>query len=131
MGSKWRPSWGGKTTCGLGSVRGCTIEVLSSETGHQFSILSDRAVGSFLTNCGWNSVMEGLNAGMTMLTWPIGSFQFVNSKLLVDDLGVAKQVCEGGGADSVPESMQLASLLQKSVNGCTRERLKMKNLSQG
>ena len=58
------------------------------------------------------------------------SDQFVNSKLLMDDLGVAKQVCEGGGADSVLDSVQLESLLQESVNGCTHERLKMKNLSE-
>ncbi|XVF08879.1 hypothetical protein REPUB_Repub07fG0042300 [Reevesia pubescens] len=89
----------------------------------QVAILSHRAVGAFLTHCGWNSVLEAVVAGVTMLTWPFGADQFVNQTLLVDELGVAKKACEG--AQTVPNSDELARVLTESVsnkNGVERER---------
>nr|QEQ13289.1 flavonoid 3,7-O-glycosyltransferase [Tripterygium wilfordii] len=80
----------------------------------QVSILSHRAIGSFLTHCGWNSILEGLMAGVTMLTWPMGADQFLNATLLVDELKVAKRVCEGSG--NLPDSDELARLIAESVS---------------
>ncbi|XP_059638720.1 UDP-glycosyltransferase 89B2-like [Cornus florida] len=81
----------------------------------QVAILRHRAVGAFVTHCGWNSVMEGLAAGVVMLTWPMGTDQFTNAKLLVDQIGVAARACDGG-AQSVPDSTELARLLAESVS---------------
>ncbi|GKC34446.1 UDP-glycosyltransferase 89B2-like protein [Tanacetum coccineum] len=39
----------------------------------QFEILAHPAVGSFLNSCGWNSILEGVKAGVMMLAWPMGS----------------------------------------------------------
>lgn len=86
-------------------------------------ILSHRAVGAFLTHCGWNSILEGLVAGVSMLAWPMAADQFLNSILLVNELKVAVKVCEG--AESVPNSTELARAVTLSVseNWAARERV--------
>ncbi|KAI3971800.1 hypothetical protein MKW92_048315 [Papaver armeniacum] len=37
----------------------------------QLPILKHRSVGSFMTHCGWNSVIEGITSGVAMLAWPM------------------------------------------------------------
>lgn len=72
----------------------------------QVSILNHRAVGAFLTHCGWNSVFEAVVAGVPMLAWPMRADQFSNATLLVDYFKVATKVCEG--PQTVPDSTELA-----------------------
>ena len=93
----------------------------------QVTILRHRAVGAFLTHCGWNSVLEGIAAGVVMLTWPMGADQFSNSKLLVDEIGVGIPV--GGATQNIPESTELARLLRISIVGDRPERVRAKELS--
>jgi hypothetical protein len=93
----------------------------------QVAILRHRAVGAFLTHCGWNSVLEGIAAGVVMLTWPMGAEQFSNSKLLVDEIGVGIPV--GGATQNIPESTELARLLRISIDGDRPERVRAKELS--
>ncbi|XP_039120091.1 LOW QUALITY PROTEIN: UDP-glycosyltransferase 89B2-like [Dioscorea cayenensis subsp. rotundata] len=89
----------------------------------QVELLSHRAVGSFLTHCGWNSVLEAVASGVVMLTWPFGADQFVGARLM-SEAGVAVRVCEG--SDSVPDPDELGRILAESVgtSEVSRERRK-------
>eukprot|EP00262_Sarcandra_glabra_P010511 TRINITY_DN2579_c0_g2_i1.p1 TRINITY_DN2579_c0_g2~~TRINITY_DN2579_c0_g2_i1.p1 ORF type:complete len:526 (+),score=15.35 TRINITY_DN2579_c0_g2_i1:80-1579(+) len=95
----------------------------------QASILSHASVSGFLTHCGWNSVIEGLVAGVSLLAWPMRADQFMNANLVVEDLGVGVRVCEG--ADSVPDSAELALIFSDSVGGSgSKRRNRVEELSR-
>ncbi|XP_030536199.2 UDP-glycosyltransferase 89B2-like [Rhodamnia argentea] len=95
----------------------------------QVAILRHRAVGGFLTHCGWNSVLEGISAGVVMLTWPMGADQYTDATLLVDQLGVAIRACEAPD-DAVPDPAELARALAESLDETRPERGRIKKLSE-
>ncbi|BFG41882.1 hypothetical protein CerSpe_281560 [Prunus speciosa] len=54
----------------------------------QVLILDHVAVGGFVTHCGWNSTLEGIAAGLPMVTWPVSAEQFYNEKLVTQVLKI-------------------------------------------
>lgn len=77
----------------------------------QVAILAHRAVGGFLTHCGWGSTLEAIAAGMPVATWPLFAEQFINERLVVDVLGIGVSV----GVTKPTENILTASKLGADV----------------
>lgn len=94
----------------------------------QTAILSHRAVGGFLSHCGWNSALEAVTAGVMILAWPMEADQFADAKLLVEYKEAAVLVCEG--ANTVPDSAELARKISESMRGDAARKARAKGLRE-
>ncbi|CAN1151910.1 UDP-glycosyltransferase 83A1 [Linum perenne] len=54
------------------------------EWANQEKVLSHPSVACFLNHCGWNSMLDGLVAGVPFLCWPFCFDQFHNSKYICE-----------------------------------------------
>ncbi|KAM0899534.1 hypothetical protein ACQ4PT_021217 [Festuca glaucescens] len=66
----------------------------------QHDVLAHDAMGGFVTHCGWNSILESVMAGVSMLAWPLYAEQRINRVFLEKELGLAVAV-EGYDKDVV------------------------------
>ncbi|KAI3838000.1 hypothetical protein MKW92_038647 [Papaver armeniacum] len=82
----------------------------------QVLILSHKAIGGFLTHCGWNSVLEGVCAGVPMITWPMGAEQFFNEKLVVQVLGIGVKIDDIHASAATKPMEEHKKNLGKAVN---------------
>ncbi|MBA0815322.1 hypothetical protein Gohar_021081 [Gossypium harknessii] len=71
---------------------------------------------------------QAIVGGVMMLAWPMEADQFVNARLLVDDMGVGVRVCEG--ADSVPNSDELGRVISEGMTEGGGMKTKAKDLKE-
>ncbi|CAI8585689.1 unnamed protein product [Vicia faba] len=73
------------------------------EWAPQVEILAHKAIGGFVSHCGWNSILESLWFGVPVLTWPIYAEQQLNAFRMVKELklGVELRVDYRRGSDNV------------------------------
>ncbi|CAL5441276.1 unnamed protein product [Camellia sinensis] len=64
---------------------------------NQLDVLAHRAVGCFVTHCGWNSTLEGLSLGVPMVAVPQWSDQPMNAKYVEEVWKVAVRARKDGG----------------------------------
>ncbi|KAI3471882.1 hypothetical protein Pfo_028570 [Paulownia fortunei] len=84
---------------------------------NQDAVLSNPAVGGFLTHCGWNSILESIWCGVPMICYPVTYDQPTNRKLVVDDWKIGINL--GDGVSVIGE--EVASKLKKLMSGETSD----------
>ncbi|KAE9617877.1 putative hydroquinone glucosyltransferase [Lupinus albus] len=55
----------------------------------QIQVLGHNSIGGFLSHCGWNSILESIQEGVPIITWPLFAEQRMNAVLLNNGLKVA------------------------------------------
>jgi hypothetical protein len=58
----------------------------------QVEILGHKAIGGFVSHCGWNSTLESMLSGVPVATWPLYGEQQFNAFELVFELGLAVEI---------------------------------------
>ncbi|KAM4097031.1 hypothetical protein ACJW30_08G150400 [Castanea mollissima] len=76
-------------------IKGSKRGLLVHNWAPQVDILSHKSVSTFLSHCGWNSVLEALSQGVLIIGWPMAAEQFFNVKLLEEELGVCVELARG------------------------------------
>ncbi|KAM0824027.1 hypothetical protein ACQ4PT_070479 [Festuca glaucescens] len=83
----------------------------------QRSVLAHRAVGGFVSHCGWNSVMESLAAGKPLLAWPFMAEQHLNAYHVANIIGAGVRIVDvkvSGGA--VVERAEVEEKVRRLMN---------------
>ncbi|KAK1306339.1 UDP-glycosyltransferase 92A1 [Acorus calamus] len=89
----------------------------------QQEILSHASTGAFLSQCGWNSVLESLTNGVPLIGWPIEFEQSINVKMLEEEKGVCVEVARGN--DSAVDRVHVEKTI-RSVVGRKGEEMRRK-----
>ncbi|KAL0316185.1 UNVERIFIED_CONTAM: UDP-glycosyltransferase 73C3 [Sesamum radiatum] len=91
----------------------------------QVLILSHLSIGGFLTHCGWNSTLEGITAGVPMITWPLFAEQYCNEKFIVKviktGISIGVEAPVGFGEDenvgTLVTSDEIKSVIERLMDG--------------
>ncbi|KAJ7964158.1 Glycosyltransferase [Quillaja saponaria] len=62
------------------------------EWAPQVEVLAHKAIGGFVSHCGWNSILESLWFGVPIVTWPMYAEQPLNAFMMVKELGLAVEL---------------------------------------
>jgi UDP:flavonoid glycosyltransferase YjiC (YdhE family) len=58
----------------------------------QVEVLAHKAIGGFVSHCGWNSILESLWYGVPIVTLPIYAEQQLNAFRMVKELGLSVEL---------------------------------------
>ncbi|KAK8596220.1 hypothetical protein V6N13_000866 [Hibiscus sabdariffa] len=98
----------------------------------QLKVLAHKAIGGFISHCGWNSIIESLWFGVPIVTWPMYAEQQLNAFLMAKELGLAVEMRLDYRTYS--DELVMADEIQKSVekvmDGESEVRKKVKEMTE-
>ncbi|KAJ0084459.1 hypothetical protein Patl1_31019 [Pistacia atlantica] len=91
----------------------------------QLRVLCHSSIGGFWTHCGWSSTLEGVYAGVPMLTFPIIADQVLNSKQIVEDWKIGWRVKKEVASESLVTREEISELVQRFMDRNSGEKKEM------
>ncbi|XP_030940777.1 UDP-glycosyltransferase 74E2-like [Quercus lobata] len=106
---------------------------------NQLEVLAHKAIGCFMTHCGWNSTLEALSLGVPMVAMPQWTDQRTNAKFIVDvwKVGVRIKLNEKGLANKeeiefcIREIMEGESGKEMKMNSVKWKKLAIEAVDEG
>ncbi|KAH7549911.1 hypothetical protein JRO89_XS13G0104300 [Xanthoceras sorbifolium] len=101
------------------------------EWAPQVEVLAHKAIGGFVSHCGWNSILESLWYGVPIVTWPLYAEQQLNAFKMVKELGLAVEMRLDSRRDG---DLVMANEIEKAVrrvmDGDSEIRKKVKEMAE-
>ncbi|GJN17750.1 hypothetical protein PR202_gb04846 [Eleusine coracana subsp. coracana] len=93
----------------------------------QIEVLRCKAIGAFVTHCGWNSALEGIVSGVPMICWPLYAEQRMNKVHMVEEMriGVVVQGYEDELVRAEEVEAKVRLVMESDEGSKLRERLVM------
>ncbi|XP_031254113.1 anthocyanidin 3-O-glucosyltransferase 2-like [Pistacia vera] len=114
-------------TVGVGKVIGWAPQV---------SILAHKAIGGFVSHCGWNSTLESIWFEVPMATWPMYAEQQFNAFEMVIELGLAVEIKMdyrkefSGENQMIVKSREIEKGIKKLMEDENERRTRVKEMSE-
>ncbi|KAL6899542.1 hypothetical protein ACP4OV_006200 [Aristida adscensionis] len=83
---KDEPAWRGGLPAGYAAAVAGRGKIVA--WAPQEDVLRHRAVGCYVTHCGWNSTLEAVQHGVPLLCYPVSGDQFINCAYIVKMWGI-------------------------------------------
>jgi hypothetical protein len=96
----------------------------------QVEVLAHKAIGGFVSHCGWNSILESLWHGVPIAAWPVYAEQQINAFQLVRDMGLAVELkldYRSGG--EVVRAEEIEKAVKCLMDGESEVRKRVKEMS--
>ncbi|KAL0409942.1 UNVERIFIED_CONTAM: UDP-glycosyltransferase 86A1 [Sesamum latifolium] len=90
---------------------------------NQNAVLSNPAIGGFLTLCGWNSILESMWYGVPLICYPIMYDQPTNRKLVVDDWKIGVNLFDGVSVNGAEVALKIKQLMSEKTSGGIRNEM--------
>ncbi|KAH6802654.1 hypothetical protein C2S51_034100 [Perilla frutescens var. frutescens] len=92
---------------------------------NQNAVISNPAIGGFLTHCGWNSILESIWCGVPMICYPFFADQPTNRKLVVDDWKIGINLCDAASSvDRKEVAEKIKVLMSEEMSNGLRDEMK-------
>ncbi|KAK2641417.1 hypothetical protein Ddye_023180 [Dipteronia dyeriana] len=100
----------------------------------QVEVLTHKAIGGFVSHCGWNSILESLWCGVPIVTWPLYAEQHFNAFTLVKELGLSVEMgldsSRKDDGDHIVVADEIATAIRRVMESDSEIRKKVKEMSE-
>ncbi|XP_009118976.1 UDP-glycosyltransferase 71C3 [Brassica rapa] len=98
----------------------------------QVEVLAHKAIGGFVSHCGWNSVLESLWFGVPIATWPMYAEQQLNAFTMAKELGLAVELRMDYVAANgeVVKAEEIAGAVRSLMDGEDTPRKRVKEMAE-